>query len=147
MDRRLYAARARFTSGRRPFMCLLLAGLTAVGSSCTRPFYRKQADKEVNAVLAEKDCNANWHIEQFHVYPDPRARFADPTDPDHPPMPPDDPAARILAPNPQKPPHQAGIARVEGTGYLDMLKGWDACNRALQPQPDESAIPLDPKDR
>src|SRR5262249_25184810 len=45
-----------------------------------------------------------------------------------PPMPPDDPAARDSAPNPQRPP-KAGILQVEGNGYLDVLAAWDAANR------------------
>src|SRR5205814_1867130 len=54
--------------------------------------------------------------------------FAAPPDPARPPMPPDDPAAHYLGPNPQKLGH-AGIARIEGTGYLDLLVAWDAENR------------------
>ncbi len=65
----------------------------------------------------------------MHVYPDSRARFADPTNPDRPPMPPDDPAAYDLSPNPQKP-GKPGVARVEGSGYLDLMTKWDAENRA-----------------
>src|SRR5437879_443071 len=73
----------------------------AVGSSgCTREFFRQRADKEVAEVLGEKDKFGDWRIEQFHVYPDPRARFADSSCPDHPPKPPDDPAAYQLSPNP-----------------------------------------------
>jgi outer membrane protein TolC len=110
--------------------CLLaLTFLSLLGTSgCTRNFYRKQADKEVEAVLHEKDVDQAWKIEQFHVYPDPRARFADPSNPDRPPMPPDDPGAYDLAPQPQKPGKQ-GVAYVEGTGYLELLKAWDAENR------------------
>jgi hypothetical protein len=96
---------------------------------CTRQFFRKRVDEEVGEVLAEKDRNVPWKIEQWHVYPDPRARFADPTDPDRPPKPPDDPAAYDLSPNPQRP-GKAGVARVEGSGYLDLLAAWDADNRA-----------------
>src|SRR5207245_286130 len=65
----------------------------------------------------------------FHVYSDPRARFADSTNPDRPPMPPDDPAAWELSPHPQKP-GKAGIAAVQGTGYLELLAAWDTQNRA-----------------
>jgi hypothetical protein len=43
-------------------------------------------------------------------------------------MPPDDPAAFCMSPNPQKPKH-VGVARVEGTGYLDLLRAWDKENR------------------
>src|SRR5581483_5687182 len=63
------------------------------------------------------------------VYPDPRARFADDTNPDRPPMPPDDPGSRWLSPNPQTP-GKAGVAWVEGTGYLNLLAEWNTLNRA-----------------
>jgi Outer membrane efflux protein len=104
---------------------LLLAG--AFG--CTRQFFRKAADKEVAEVLTEKDRYPDWRIEQYHVYPDPRARFADPTNPDRPPMPPDDPAAWCLSPHPQKPPH-GGVQYEEGSGYLQLIAEWDEENRA-----------------
>jgi len=73
---------------------LLVAVLVTAGQSgCTRRFYRKQADEVVANILDGKNCDPRWDIQQYHVYPDPRARFADPNDPDRPPMPPDDPAA------------------------------------------------------
>jgi hypothetical protein len=103
--------------------------VAAALTGCTRHYFRKDADKEVSEVLAEKDKYPAWHIEQYHVYPDPRARFADPTDPDHPPMPPDDPAARDMSPSPQKP-GKPGVALVEGEGYLKLLAQWDEQNRA-----------------
>jgi outer membrane protein TolC len=113
---------------RPAFKMALAAGLLADAAGCSRPFYRKQADKEVAEVLGQKDKYEAWRIENWHVYPDTRARFADPTNPDRPPMPPDDPASYDLAPNPQKPGH-AGISRVEGTGYLDLIAAWDKENR------------------
>lgn len=106
----------------------VLSGLVCVGG-CTRQFFRKVADKEVFEVIKEKDVIPNAKIENFYVYPDPRARFADPTKPDRPPMPPDDGLASALAPNPQKA-GRAGIARIEGRGYMEMLEIWDAENRA-----------------
>jgi hypothetical protein len=107
----------------------LTAGLLLPGAGCTRPFYRKKADEEVSEVLAQKDKYAAWKIENWHVYPDPRARFADTGDPDHPAKPPDDPAAYAMSPNPQKP-GKAGVARTEGTGYLELIAQWDRENRA-----------------
>jgi hypothetical protein len=106
--------------------CTLAAVASVAG--CTRAFYRNQADKDVQQVLTEKNTNPDWAIKAFHVYPDPRARFADPTNPDRPPMPPDDPAAWNTAPHPQKP-GKAGVAYFGGTGYLDLLAKWDAENR------------------
>src|SRR5689334_4559026 len=123
----------------RPWLRRLACAAVALGcaaglSSCTRSYFRRAADKEVDAVLCEKDKYPQWGIQQYHVYPDPRARFADPTDPDRPPMPPDDPAAHDLSPNPQKP-GKAGVARVEGQGYLQLLAQWDAENRAEAAKP------------
>src|SRR5215204_1188162 len=87
-----------------------LAALAAAGvalgvGGCTRKFYRKQADSEVAHALEAKDQYPVWKIEAYGdgPYPDPRARFADPSNPDRPPMPPDDPAAKALSPCPQKP--------------------------------------------
>ncbi|HEX5271399.1 MAG TPA: hypothetical protein VFW33_12960, partial [Gemmataceae bacterium] len=113
----------------RPALNLALAaGLLAQSAGCTRRFFRERSDKEVGQILANKDRYPAWKIENWWVYPDPRARFADPTNPDRPPMPPDDPAAYCLSPNPQHPPH-AGIKRVEGTGYLELIAQWDRQNR------------------
>src|SRR5205807_3241173 len=91
---------------RRRLLCLFLAfGLVLAFGGCTRAFYRRQADKEVSDVLQEKDKYPQWKIEQYHVYADPRARFADPSNPDRTPMPPDDEPAYELSPHPQRPGH------------------------------------------
>src|SRR5262249_17247004 len=116
---------------------LLLAGMLAALDGCTRVFYRNSADKEVTDILAEKDKYAAWKIEQFHVYPDPRARFGDPTNPDRPPMPPDDDATYQLSPRPQRAHH--GTTNIEGTGYLEIIKTWDQQNRAERQSAAESA--------
>src|SRR5690242_10143548 len=113
----------------RPALNLALAAGLITEAGCTRHYFRKKADKEVEQVLAQKDKYPDWKIENWWVYPDKRARFADPTNPDRPPKPPDDPAAYDLSPNPQHPGH-AGVARVEGTGYLELIARWDEENRA-----------------
>lgn len=105
-------------------------------AGCTRVFFRKQADREVDQILREKEVSPLTKIENMHVYPDMRARFADPSNPDHPPMPPDDPLAKWLGPNPQKPRHD-GIGNFEGTGYLDVMAQWDAENRARRAAMDQ----------
>jgi hypothetical protein len=128
-DRLRTSGRHRWQRWLRRFGCGALALSFLTGASCTRNFFRKAADKEVEEVLASKDKVPQWAIQQYHVYPDPRARFADPTNPDRPPMPPDDPAAHDLSPNPQRPGHP-GIGRVEGQGYLQLMAEWDALNRA-----------------
>jgi outer membrane protein TolC len=122
--------RALLSSAWRPALNLALAaGLLGESAGCSRRFFRNQADKEVEQVLAQKDKYPEWKIENWWAYPHPLARFADNTNPDRPPMPPDDPAAYDLSPNPQKPGH-AGVKRVEGNGYVDLIVAWDRENRA-----------------
>ena len=110
--------------GRMAFGMAVLGWLVFGSAGCTRVYYRRQADNEVADILKEKDQFPDWKIEQMHVYPDPRARFADPTDPDHPPMPPDDEAAWKVSPHPQQPGH-SGVGNIGGTAYLEMIKLWD----------------------
>jgi hypothetical protein len=108
-----------------------LAGATLFPAGCTRRFYRNSTDKQVESLLDEKDVYPPWRIEQWHVYPDCRARFYDPSNPDRPPKPHDDPAAEALSPNPQKA-GKAGEGGWEGVGYLKLLAEWDAQNRAAE---------------
>ncbi len=108
---------------------LLLLGLLMSLSGCTRRFFRRRADAEVDEILCEKDRYPQWKINDYYVYPHPLARFADPTEPDRPPMPPDDPAAWDLSPHPQRP-ILKGYAYWQGTGYLELMRRWDTENRA-----------------
>jgi hypothetical protein len=73
----------------------LLVG-TVIG--CSRSLYRQKADREVYAAINSKvealdltDTPLNPSID-----PDPQSRFFDPFNPDHPPMPPDDPLSHDL---------------------------------------------------
>lgn len=62
-------------------------------TGCSRPMYRRQADREAYYLLHEKSCRTPWQVpSQFTVEPDARSRFFDPTDPDHPILPPAGPA-------------------------------------------------------
>ncbi len=108
---------------------LLLLGLLMSLSGCTRRFFRRRADAEVDELLCEKDRYPQWKINDYYIYPHPLSRFADPTDPDRPPMPPDDPAAWDLSPHPQRP-ILKGYAYWQGTGYLELMRRWDTENRA-----------------
>jgi hypothetical protein len=114
---------------RSVFSHVLALSVALAPCGCTRRFFRQSADREVDEVLTEKDRYPDWKIEQYHVYPDPRSRFADSSNPDRPPMPPDDPATELSSPRPQKP-GKAGTTRIEGAGYLDLLNQWDTENRA-----------------
>lgn len=115
---------------------LVAAALLATGPGCTRKFFRDKADKDVTGVITQKNIFPAWKVENWHVYPDPRARYADAGNPDRPPFQPDDYAARVLSPNPQRPTKKDGVGRYEGTGYLDILAEWDAVNRASDPPPE-----------
>src|SRR5689334_15713731 len=75
---------------RTSLLGLLAVGLLLSSSGCTRRFFRRRADAEVDAVICQKDKYPQWKLENFYVYPHPLSRFADLTDPDRPPMPPDD---------------------------------------------------------
>jgi outer membrane protein TolC len=119
----------RKSDAARAAALLALATATLLPAACTRRFFRNSADREVESVITEKNVYPSWGVEQWQVYPDGRARFADPSDPDHPPKPCDDPAAQHISPNPQKP-GTAGSGGWEGLGYLQMLADWDAVNRA-----------------
>lgn len=147
------------TSGQRlrAVALLLLSAGVAGDLGCTRSFFRNRADANVDQLLTEKNKYAWWKIENWYVYPDIRARFADPTDPDRPPMPPDDPAAHDLSPNPQAP-GKAGVALIEGTGYIELMKAWDVANRQREADeakreaekgstPDTFSTLTDPADR
>ncbi|WP_439623156.1 hypothetical protein [Gemmata sp.] len=104
--------------------------LTLVGPGCSRKFFRKAADKDVEGIISQKNQFPDWEVKNWFTYPHPDARFADPFNPDRPPYPPDDPAARALSPNPQHPTKRTGVGRIDGEGYLHLLEQWDAENRA-----------------
>ncbi len=119
------AGRLRWTI----LLSLLVLGLLTPLSGCTRRFFRRRADADADLVLAQKDRYPGWwKLQDFYVYPHPLSRFADPTDPDRPPMPPDDPAAWDLSPHPQRP-LLKGYKNWQGTGYLELMRKWDVENR------------------
>jgi hypothetical protein len=113
---------------RRTLFLGTAAGVLLGLGGCTRRFFRRAADHQVECVIKEKEKDPRWALGPWHVYPDPRARFADPTNPDHPCKPPDDQAAYQLSPDPQPVPLKR-VAYVEGDGYMKMLEAWDAANR------------------
>ena len=89
-------AREQKMSEPKPFnpvlLCLLLPiAIAAVG--CTRDYYRLQANQEAEVLVAEHGTSSRWAVPDFSIQMDPRSRYFDPTDPDRPPLPQDDPAA------------------------------------------------------
>jgi hypothetical protein len=67
--------------------------LLAVIGGCSREKYRRQADREAYDVIAERNVDPRWQTTDYGIDMDPRSRYFDPFNPDHAPMPPDDPAS------------------------------------------------------
>ncbi|MCH2598727.1 MAG: TolC family protein [Pirellulales bacterium] len=63
-------------------------------NGCTRTEYRQSADKQTYQILKAKSQDPRWRIPRMDITPDPTSRFYDVNDPDTPPLPPDDPAAK-----------------------------------------------------
>ncbi|GIW88482.1 MAG: hypothetical protein KatS3mg108_2806 [Isosphaeraceae bacterium] len=99
---------------------LLLGSMPAL-VGCGREFFREWADQDVTEAVFEKSRDPRWRLPVFTVDPPAMSRFADYSDPDRPPAPPDDPATEALSPYPQKP-HMRLLVPMEGTGYLDLLE-------------------------
>ena len=74
-------------------MPVLLVSVFIAVSGCSRTEHRIQADREAYNVIAERNGDPRWHAADYSVEIDPRSRYFDPHDPDHPPMPQDDPAS------------------------------------------------------
>jgi hypothetical protein len=67
--------------------------VAVLASGCSRAYYRRQADTEVNQIIDSKSVAVGLTPGHFRMDVDPRSRMYDPTNPDCPPMPPDDPVA------------------------------------------------------
>ncbi|HEY1786172.1 MAG TPA: hypothetical protein VGG30_11505, partial [Pirellulales bacterium] len=82
-----------------PRLRLLLVALAAAplmlapSGGCSRAFYRIAADREVDFLVGQKAADLGWTMPRFPSYLDPRSRYFDPTSPDAPAMPFDDPLA------------------------------------------------------
>jgi len=80
----------------RIVVVLLLAAQFIALSGCTRRYYRRQADNEVNCIVDNKAKAVGSQPGEFRIDIDPRSRMYDPNNPDCPPMPPDDPVSHQL---------------------------------------------------
>ncbi|HEX4146012.1 MAG TPA: hypothetical protein VHY91_21100 [Pirellulales bacterium] len=72
---------------------LAIPVLLAPSAGCSRAFYRISADREVDFLVGQKAADLGWTMPRFPTYLDPRSRYFDPTSPDAPAMPFDDPVA------------------------------------------------------
>lgn len=84
---------------RRHSTLLIVAALGALltgSTGCKRAYYRQQANDEVYNLLDHVASDPRWPLDRISIEVDERSRFYDPSNPDHPPMPPDDPTAHKL---------------------------------------------------
>jgi outer membrane protein TolC len=80
----------------RNLLLVMPAGISLLANlllGCAQSEYRVDADREVYAVIAERNSDPRWSAKKISVEMDPRSRFFDPWLPDRSPMPMDDPAA------------------------------------------------------
>jgi hypothetical protein len=75
---------------------MLLAALIVL-PGCSRAYYRQQADVAVTELIDEKSIlDERYGLSNFHIDVSPQSRMYDPSDPDGPPMPTDDPESNKL---------------------------------------------------
>ena len=89
----MHSAISEKSPTRKAGTLLLLVGLLASSSGCSRSFWRQQADRDVYEAISQRMTDPRWQVPRFEVTPDADSRFFDPYDADKPPLPPDDPAA------------------------------------------------------
>jgi Outer membrane efflux protein len=77
-------------------LALLLAIGVVAACGCSRAYYRRSADTEVNCIVDNKSMAVGTPKGEFRIDINPRSRMYDPTNPDCPPMPPDDPISHQL---------------------------------------------------
>ncbi len=81
-----------FLQNRLLLLVLLFSGLATM-PGCSRMFWRTQADFDSYNLLMQKTQDPRWDLPRLTVEPDVRSRFSNLADPDHQPLPPDDPTA------------------------------------------------------
>jgi hypothetical protein len=75
-------------------ICVSLLAASAGG--CGREFYRLRADRDAYGLIDRGECDPRWQIGRTTIQPAPQSRMFDPSNPDFPPMPPDDPTSHRL---------------------------------------------------
>ncbi len=98
--------------------------LICLSMGCSRARYRTWADRESYPIIAERILQPQYDIGRTEVLPDPASRLFDPFDLDHPPKPPDDPAAAVFM---AQPGGMRGARNWEKDGVTDQIEpyGWE----------------------
>lgn len=86
---------ARYFHTHLPLLLLVLLTL-ATHTGCARDFWRRQADRDACRLIQEKAPGLSWPMPDVRVYAPSASRLYDPTNPDCPAMPPDDPLSHKL---------------------------------------------------
>lgn len=86
------------TAAHNPVSAVVVVLLVAIALTvgCSPSFYRRQADAEVDCIVDNKSVAVGLPPGSFRIDVDPRSRMYDPSNPDCPPMPPDDPISHEL---------------------------------------------------
>ena len=84
--RAIPVSRARFS-----ILVGAICALTCGG--CSQTEYRRQADQDAYCLIDERNGDPRWYTDDYSIEIDPRSRYYDVYDPDHAPMPHDDPAS------------------------------------------------------
>ena len=121
----------------------------ALGSGgCSRRHYRVTADRDVRQILQQKSAATPWQLPAlYNVYPDPRARFADPTAADCPRLPGAVPQlnAYTLPPLVTSDPRQGDADAAEDQAELgDDLFETDESNAPAEPAGEPEPLPTPP---
>ncbi len=72
---------------------LLLLTMTALAIGCSRAGYRLRADRDAMNLIGRDTQDPRWALPNYSIQPKVQSRMYDPSDPDRPPMPMDDPAS------------------------------------------------------
>lgn len=84
----------KFTVSHQARFSFFLGAICALAcAGCSQTEYRLQADQDAYCLIDERNDDPRWYTDDYSIEIDPRSRYYDVYDPDHAPMPPDDPAS------------------------------------------------------
>lgn len=110
--------------GRRPLplpyiVSFLVLLVFAGGTGCTRSVYRQQADNDAYQLMELQAQRLDLQPQEWVIDPGVESRLNDPNDPDHPPMPEDDPASHeIMRVGPKEPGAQPSVVNERWREFL-----------------------------
>lgn len=94
-------------------VCFLVLLVFAGGAGCARSVYRQQADHDAYNLIELQEQRLGEKPDEWEIDPGVDSRLNDATDPDHPPMPQDDPISHELMRTGPRDPNAQSAAPVE----------------------------------